>query len=289
MTTVSELNPFRQTRLLTTERAQLFTRTAETLAERLGDEVGRWLPDATVQPGQVEQTTIVEMAKPETDLAVVKSSFHLSYGIIATDLNLALSIVATLCGGVGQPPPEVLRPLSRLEMGVFDLVLTPMLDQATRLFEVGDCEIGNHVANVLGLPDTQHEPIIAVPLQLTVGSIEGHVTVGFTASQLQVYLEELDRRIAGRLASKQDTPSIQIVRAVKPVPVDMVVGFELLDVPAGQLANLQIGDVLLTKQLMSKSLVARVGSERIFNVRAAQRGQRLVAEIIGRIGEKGQR
>jgi flagellar motor switch protein FliM len=207
--------------------------------------------------------------------------------VIATDLHLALSIVATLCGGVGQPPPDV-RPLSRLEMGVFDLVLHPVLSLASRLFEVGDCEIGTHVANGSGLPDGQPEPTIAIPLQLTTGSIEGEVTIGFTASQLQAYLEELDRRIAGRVATKQGRPNVQIVRAVRPVPVDMIVGFDLLQVPAGQLASLRLGDVLLTKQLVSKSLVARVGSERIFTVRAAQRGQRLVAEIIGRIGgEKG--
>ncbi|MCP3993179.1 MAG: hypothetical protein GY724_29220 [Actinomycetia bacterium] len=286
-TAVSEVNPFQQTRLLTTERSQLFTRTVETLAEGLEDGLGRWLPDATVQPGQIEQVTVADLDRPDTDLAIIKSTYHLNCGMIATDLQLALSIVATLCGGIGQPPPDV-RPLSRLEMGVFDLVLAPVLDLASRLFEVGDSEIGTHVANASGLPDSQPEPIIAIPFQLTVGAIEGEITIGFTASQLQIYLEELDRRIAGRVATKQGTPSIQIVRAVRPVPVDMIVGFELLQVPAGQLANLQIGDVLLTKQLISRSLIARVGSERIFNVRAAQRGQRLVAEIIGRVGgERG--
>lgn len=284
---VSELNPFQQSRLLTSERTQLFTRTAETLAERLEDELSRWLSDSTVRLEPVEQVVISDLAKPDTDLAIVKSNYHLSHGVIATDLKLALSIVAVLCGGIGQPPPEV-RPLSRLEMGVFDLVLQPVVNLTTELFEVGPCELGTHVTNASGLPDSQPEPAIAIPLLLSVANIEGCLTIGLTAGQLQAYSEELDRRIAGRMATKNNVRNVQIVRAVRPVPVDLIVGFDLMQVPAGQLAGLQIGDVLRTQQSVSKSLVARVGSERIFYVRAAQRGQRLVAELIGRIGvEKG--
>ena len=230
---------------------------------------------------------IADLAKPDTDLAIIKSTYHLSHGVIATDLHLALSIVAMLCGGGGEETPDI-RPLSRLEMGVFDLVLQPVLDLTTELFNTGPTELGTHVTNATGLPDSQREPAIAIPLQLSIGSIEGHLTIGLTAGQLQTYSEELDRRIAGRLAKKKDSPNTQIRRAVRPVPVDLIIGFDLLQVPAGHLAGLQVGDVLRTGQVVSKSLVARVGSERIFNVRAAQRGQRLVAEVVGRVvGEKG--
>ena len=284
---VSELNPFKQTRLLTAERSQLFMRTAETLAERLEEELSRWLSDYTVRPEPVEQVTIPELARPDIDLAIVKTSYHLGYGVIATDLQLALSIVATLCGGIGQAPPDV-RPLSRLEMGVFDLVLRPVLDLTSELFDVGPCEIGTHVTNASGLPDSQAEPAIAIPFLLSVASIEGHLTIALTAGQIQSYSEDLDRRIAGRLATKKDAPNVHVLRAVQPVPVELIVGFDLMQVPAGQLAGLQVGDVLRTRQSVSKSLVARIGSERIFYVRAAQRGQRLVAELLSRVStEKG--
>lgn len=281
---VSELNPFQQTRLLTTERSQLFMRTAETLAERLEEELSRWLTDSTVKSEPVEQCLIADLAQADTDLAIVKSSYHLSHAVIATDLKLALSIVAVLCGGVGQPPPEV-RPLSRLEMGVFDLVLQPVLDLASTLFTVGPCELGTHVNNASALPDSQPEPAISIPLLLSVANIEGRLTIGLTAGQLQTYSEDLDRRIAGRLATKKGAPNVHLVRAVRPMPVDLIVGFDLMRVPAGQLADLQVGDVLRTGQMVSKNLVARVGAERIFRVRAAQRGQRLVAELIGPVGK----
>lgn len=109
------------------------------------------------------------------------------------------------------------------------------------------------------------------------------MVVAMSASQLQTYSEEVDRRIAGLLASKDDEPNPQIMRAVQPVVVELIAGFEPLQVPARQLADLQIGDVIRTRQSISRPLIARVGGERLFHIRAAQRGQRLVAELTGHV------
>jgi len=278
-TAVPEVNPFQQSRLLTTERTPLFTRTAEALAERLEEELARWLSDSTVKLETPEQVMIPDLAGPDTDIAIIKSSYHLSHGIIATELELALPIVATLCGGTAQPAQDV-RPLSRLETGLLDLILQPVIDLVVELFLVGPSDLGIHVVNASGLPDSQPEPAISIPLQISVGAIEGRIVVGLTAGQLQTYIEDLDRRIAGRLATKKGEPNAQVVRAVPSIPVDLVVGFALTQIPAGHLAGLQVDDVLLTNHVVSRHLVARIGPERIFNVRAAQRGQRLVAEIV---------
>jgi flagellar motor switch protein FliM len=276
---VSGGNPFQHARPLTSERAQLISRTAETLAARFGDELSRWLPESTVTAEEVVQTRIPDLALPGTDLAVVKARYHLSYGLVVTELPLALSLVSILCGGTAQAGPDV-RPLSRLEMGVIDLLLNPLIDLTAQLFEIGPVELGTHVASASALPESQPEPAIAVPLHLAVGPVEGRITVGLTLGQLQTYSQEIDRRVAGRLTTRSSVPNALTVRAVSPVEVELVIGFEPLRVPAGTLAGLQVGDVLRTRQSVSRNLVARVGSERIFNVRAAQRGQRLVAELI---------
>lgn len=273
-------NPFQQSRLLTTERAQLFNRTAETMAERYEDQLSRWLSDVSVSAASVEQIELLDLANGDNDLAVIKSTFQMTHGLIASDLGLALSIVAMLCGGVADPPPDP-RPLSRLEMGVYDLVLQPLLDIAVELFELGPTELGPHTSNASGLPDSQREPAIAVPITVSVGSAEGAMTIAMSATQLQDYSEEVDRRIAGLLASKSDVPNAQMVRAVQPVVVELIAGFEPLQVPARQLADLQVGDVIRTRQSINRPLIARVGGERLFHVRAAQRGQRLVAELTG--------
>ncbi len=276
-------NPFQQSRLLTTERAQLFNRTAESLAERYEDELSRWLSDVTITAASVEQLDLLDLATGENDLAVIKSQYQMTHGIIASNLSLALSVVAMLCGGVADPPPDV-RPLSRLEMGVYDLVLQPLLDIAIELFEIGPTELGPHASNASGLPDAQPEPAIAVPLTVAIGDSEGAMTIAMSASQLQEYSEEADRRIAGLLASKTDEPNPRVVRAVQPVVVELIAGFEPMQVPARQLADLQVGDVIRTRQSINRPLIARVGAERLFHIRAAQRGQRLVAELTAHAG-----
>jgi flagellar motor switch protein FliM len=278
----SSANPFQQARLLTVERAQQFNRTAETLAERYEDELGRWLSDVSVTAEPVEQVMVPDLATGSTDLAVIKSQYQMTHGVIATDLVLALSIVAMLCGGVAKPSPDE-RPLSRLEMGVFDLVLRPLLDLAVELYEIGPTELGPHLSTAAALPDSQPEPAIAVILAISAGGAEGRIILAMSASQLQEYSEDIDRRIAGLSASRSNEPNIQIIRAVQPVTVELIAGFEPLQVPAGQLADLRVGDVIRTRQSISRPLIARVGGERLFQIRAAQRGQRLVAEVTGHI------
>jgi flagellar motor switch protein FliM len=283
----SGANPFQQARLLTSERAQLFNRTAETLAERFEDELGRWLSDASVTAETVEQVDLMQLAAAGTaDLAVIKSQYQMTYGVIASDLVLALSVVAMLCGGVANPPPAE-RPLSRLEMGVYDLVLRPLLDLTVELFAIGPTELGPHVVTAAALPDTQPEPAIAVHLAIGAGGAEGKIILAMSATQLQEYSEDVDRRIAGLMASRSDEPNAQIIRAVQPVMIELIAGFEPMQVSARQLADLQVGDVIRTRQSISRPLIARVGGERLFQIRAAQRGQRLVAELTAHCDSAG--
>lgn len=279
MTAVAD-NPFQQARLLTNARAQMFARTAEKLGESYQDELARWLSDATVVPGASEQTTLFDLGTANTDLTVMKSLYQTTYGLITIDVDLALAMVAVLCGGVANPPPDT-RALTRLETGVIDLVLQPLLDLTVELYELEPAELGAHFANPSALPHAQPEPVIAVPFTVTVAGIEGKVCVGMTATMLQNYSEEVDRRIAGQLASKRDEPNRSVVRAVQPVVVELIAGFETMQVPARQLVGLQVGDVLRTTQSVTRPLVARVGGERLFYIRAAQEGQRLVAELTG--------
>ena len=143
-------NPFQQARLLTNERAQLFSRTAESLADSFVVELGRWLSDVVVTAGPVEQVNFSDLADGSNDLAVIKAQYQMTHGVIATDLVLALSIVAMMCGGAPNPPPDA-RPLSRLEMGVLDLVLTP-------------CD-GDHVGAVLRPLVSIHEMVEMAKLQ----------------------------------------------------------------------------------------------------------------------------
>lgn len=279
MTAVAD-NPFQQARLLTNARSQMFARTAEKLGESYQDELGKWLSDARVVPEAIEQTTLYEMGTANTDLTVIKSRYQTTYGLITIDLDLALAMVAVLCGGLATPPTET-RPLTRLEYGVIDLVLEPFMDLAVELYELEPTELSAHFASPSALPHAQPDPSISVPYTVTVAGVEGKVCLGLTATMLQNYSEEIDRKIAGQLATRRDEPNRSVVRAVQPVVVELIAGFEPMQVPARQLVGLQVGDVLRTTQSVTRPLIARVGGEKLFHIRAAQEGQRLVAELTG--------
>ena len=55
------VSPFGEVRLLTAERAGLFSRTAESLAGLFGEELGRWLGDVSVVAGRVEQVSLADL------------------------------------------------------------------------------------------------------------------------------------------------------------------------------------------------------------------------------------
>ncbi len=279
---VSQGNPFQQARPLTAERAQLFARTTEAMCERMQEELGRWLGETRVLADQVETTMIPALALPDHHLTLIKARYHMSHGLIATELKLGLTLVSMLCGGIAAPVIDI-RPLSRLEMGVLDLVFRPILDVVAETFDTGPLEIGAHLSHATSLPDSKPEPAVSLPISLKIGNVEGRMMLGLTMGQLQTYSEEMDRRIAGRVPARTNTVNVRAARAVAPVPVEMAVGFDLFQVPAGQLAGLRVGDVVRTGQSVTRPLVGRIGTERLFHVRAAQRGQRLVAEVLGKL------
>ena len=151
------------------------------------------------------------------------------------------------------------------------------------MFAVGPTSLGNHGAGAAVLTEAGRQHGIAIPLEMHLGETSGDITLALTANQVQAFIEDIDRRLAGRQASRQAQRNEIVAKATKAVPLEMIVGFEPARIPAGVLADLREGDVLRTGQMMTQSLIARIGSERVFSVRAAQRGQRLVVEVTGRI------
>lgn len=269
--------------LLSVERLVLFERQGVLLAECLEDELGRWLGDAVVSCGVVSQVDGFEGGGFEgCDLAVVRQVFGSGFGVVGCELGLALAVVSALCGGPGGGVGEV-RALSRLEVGVLDLVLAPLVGLMVGLFDLGGCELGEHVSGVSGLPEGKREPVVVFPFRVEVAGVEGGLTVGLSGSQLQSFLEGVDRRIAGQAGVGGGPPCGEIVRAVQPVCVELVAGFDVLRVPAQELVGLRVGDVIRTRQSVGRPLVARVGEERLFHFRPGAQGQRLVAEVTGHV------
>lgn len=269
-----------EARRLTPERAALFQRSGDALAALIEEELGKWLNDVSVRAGAIEETTMSAVVAGDVDVCILEAQEHLSSAVVSTDSELALMLVTLLCGGMS-PGESADRPLSRLEVGVLDLLLAPVIDRTTDAFRIGACTIVGHVSDTFQLPDFPEQPAIAIPMQIDQTHLSGRILMAFTVSQLQAFNETVDRRLAGQ-SNRAAVRNRVIEQSIRPVPVEMVIGFNHMKVPAGDLADLHVGDVLRLRQSITTDLVARVGSERIFSVRAGQRGQQIVAEILTR-------
>ena len=267
--------------LLVGDRLVWFERQVGLFGGLLGEELGRWVGEAGVEVDGVWQVSgFAGLGLEGFDVAVVRCGSGV--GVVGVELGLGLGLVDVLCGGGGFGGGAV-RGLSRLEMGVLDLVLLPVVAGLGELFGLGGVGLGAHVLGVDGLPGGKVESVVGFGFSVSVGGVEGRLVVGLPGSVLQGFLDVVDRRIAGEAAAGGGVVCGEIVRAVGPVAVELVAGFEVLRVPAGELVGLRVGDVLRTGQSVGRPLVARVGEERLFHFRPGAQGQRLVAEVTGHI------
>lgn len=266
-----------ETRRLTPDRIAQFQRSADALAAAIEEEFSSWLTDISVKSEPVQELHLEDLAaEVDRDVIVIEAREQLSHTLVVSDSNLALGMVVLLCGG--NPAEEEPRPLTRLEAGVLDVVIEKAAALAADAFRVGEVRIVGHVSDAFPLPDLPDESAIALPMRVHHAHAEGNLTLCFTAPQLQVFIEAIDRRLAGQAAGRPRNVTTQ--RAVLPVPVDVVVGFDRVRLTTGQVADLEVGDVLRLGQQLGDELEGRVGGQSMFTVRPGQLGTRLVAEIV---------
>lgn len=267
-----------ESRRLTPDRIAQFQRSADALAAAIEEEFSSWLAEVSVKAEPVKEVHLEDLTTDgeAREVVVIEAREQLSSSLLVMDLGLSLSIVVLLCGGA--PTEDEPRALTRLEAGVLDVLFQPALDLAAEAFRVGECRILGHVSDAFPLPDLPDESAVALPMRVHHGQAEGSLMICFTSGQLQEYTEAIDRRLAGQAGDRARNAATE--RAVLPVPVDVVVGFEHVRMSTGQVADLEVGDVIRIGQQLGEELDARVGGQSMFTVRPGQLGTRLVAEIV---------
>ncbi|MGH1504198.1 MAG: FliM/FliN family flagellar motor switch protein [Acidimicrobiales bacterium] len=267
-----------ESRRLTPDRIAQFQRSADALAAAIEEEFSSWLAEVSVKAEPVQEVHLEDLTGggDDREIIVIEAREQMSHGLVVVDRGLSLHAVVMLCGG--SPTDDEPRPLTRLEAGVLDVLFHPALALAADAFRIGDCRIVGHVSDAFPLPDLPDESAIALPMRVHHGQTEGSLTLCFTSGQLQEYTEAIDRRLAGQANGRRRNEATE--RAVLPVPVDVVVGFDRVRMSTGQVADLEVGDVIRIGQQLGEELEARVGGENMFTVRPGQLGTRLVAEIV---------
>ncbi len=277
---VEPVNLF-EARGLTAGRAGLFQQAADTLGVRCADELDKWMSDFTVTAEAVEQICLLDLGdKSSRHIIVLECDDGVARGLIAIDLDLALGLATLLLGG--RPGDYVdARPLTALEAGVLEQLISPFTELIADAYRLNPVAIEGHVSDTFLLPDLVKEPALEIPIKIEGAELEGRFSFGLYMSTLQRFSESVDRRLAGTTGGRRYRQNSVTQRAVQPIPLDLAVGFDPMPVSARDLAGLQAGDVLRTHHPVTRDLIARVGESTLFMVKAGQLGKRLVAEVVG--------
>lgn len=274
-----------EARGLTPSRAALFQQAADTLGVRCSDELDKWMSDFTAVADPIGEVSLEGLGdKSVRHITVLECDDGVSRGLAAIDLPLALGLATLLLGG--RPGDYVdPRPLTALEAGVLEQISRPLIGLIVDAYRLNPVEIEGHVSETFLLPDLADEPALEIPIKIEGAQLEGRFSFGLYMSTLQRFSESVDRRLAG-VGGRRYRQNSVTNRAIQPVPLSVTVGFEPMPVPAGDLADLQTGDVLRTNHAITRDLIARVGDSTILAVRAGQMGKRLVAEVIAKSDEQ---
>lgn len=269
---------------LTRERARLIQVALDEVARQATDALRLWIEGIRVEAGDVEQRTVGDLVEGVVDHAVISLTDRGERGVVITEMPLAVSLVLSLLGGVPRGNGEV-RPLTRLETEVLDLVLIRFMECVSSVLYLGSFEIDVHESdpNAVNFID-ERELMMGIPFTLTNDRFTGRLWVVLTSGSFQPFALEQQRRQAGRVLANRPADRRRNEALLQRVTVPVVCGFTPVRVPARDLAFLQPGDVLRTGQATTRDLVFTVGGSPLFGARAGQRGLRLVGEVISVLG-----
>ncbi len=262
-------------------RSASFQQSLYELARLTSEALDHWTSRVEVDAGGLSTLTLVEVADEPLHYVEISLEESGQSAYVLFDLELALSLVTLMMGGNGDP--GTVRPLTGLEARVvLDFVDALMVRFSSEL-DLGPARFRSHHSDQSTLRDGQTDTLLCFGLQFVGPKAGGQVRVAVSPLSLQAHMEVIDRRINGR--RRTDTViGTAAAAALQPVVVPVIVGFTPVRIPAIEMASLRPGDLLRTGQSVGRQLVASVGEVPVFTVKAGQRGDRLVAEILSSNG-----
>ena len=258
-------------------RSTSFQQSLHEMVRMTEDVLENWTAKIEVQAGELSTVSISSFE--ELPLHYVEAALDESgqSAFLLFDTKMALSIVTLMMGGSGDPGEA--RPLTPLEAGLLaDLAMT-MFDQFARELHLGPVRFKANHSDQSTMRDGVAEILMSFSLNLQGSKASGGCQLAISPLSLQSHMEIIDRQINGQRRNESPIGSAAAA-ALQPVVVPVVVGFAGIRVPAMDMANLHPGDVLRTGQSLGRQLVASVGNQPVFTVKAGQRGDRLVAEVL---------
>ncbi len=267
---------------LSAEKMNLYREAASQIAIDAETALQEWLPGCSIE---ADPLTEVE---PGVDLLPDEEGFDCapitgatsSCGVLAVELQLGLMLVGGTLGGASAVEIEA-RPLTSIEVRVLDLISNSMLAAACRTLLLDDVVIERGRGDGFQAGDDDR-PRARVGFNFGVQGLGERkvMMIGFDVDALQRFSDAIDLRLSGRQITTPIDPSPLTELALRPVPVHLTVGVGKARLTAREVVELQVGDVIRTRVPVTADLIASAGTTDLFEVRLAQRGNQLVAEVL---------
>ena len=210
-------------------------------------------------------------------------------GTLATDLELALAMVSGTLGGPARAEIDP-RPLTSIEVRVFDLIGAAVLDAACRTLLIEGVGLERSRGDGFSASDDEKpNDLIAFGLGAEVAGERRSMVLAFDMATLQRFSDVVDSRLTGRRQATPVKPSPLVARALHPVPLHLAVEVGRAELTAREVVELRSGDVIKTRVPVDADLIASAGDTDLFEVRLGQRGNKLVAEIVSSIAREADR
>ncbi len=258
-------------------RSAAFQQSLHEMVRMSEDVLEHWTSRVSVDADRLDTITISSVAEEAIHYVEVALEESGQSAFLMFDNQMALSIVTLMMGGNGDPGEP--RSLTPLEAGLLADLALAMLEQFATELHLGPVRFKTHHADQSTMRDGVAEILMSFGLTLSGTKASGACRLAVSPLSLQTHMEIIDRRINGRRRSENSGGSAAAA-ALQPVVVPVVIGFAGIRVPAMDMVSLQPGDVLRTGQSLGRQLVASVGNAPVFTVKAGQRGERLVAEVL---------
>jgi flagellar motor switch protein FliM len=210
------------------------------------------------------------------------------FAIIDTDIDLAFSLIDRLLGGKGEPLAEP-RELTSIEQTVAKTIVTTLVREiewawsslAQLKMGVQAFAIGAEAFQIYGSSTS----IVAVEMKVTTDSTEGTICIGYPYPMFEPVLREIAKTLTFRTKREPDEKTMSQLISV--VPMALAARLPVSMVKIKDIANLEVGDVIVLDTHVGDEVDLLVEGKRLFQARPGEHRGALAVKVTRTITQGG--
>jgi flagellar motor switch protein FliM len=199
-------------------------------------------------------------------LTLFKAEPLRGHGVLQVPMRMGLTMVERLLGGVGSAP-EVTRKLSDIESGLLEqivqIILALWCSHWSTLKDIKPVVLGFETSGRFIQTTPASTNMLAVSMQIEIGEVQEKIQIALPYAAL----EPLIRQLAQSGDASPDTPAVTASRAaackwnpcLDEVAVRVSAKWPQLEVAAGDVLQLKVGDVLRFNAQWAEKVTVHVG------------------------------